>query len=205
MPLLAVALDGAGHASLACSAGPRLAVARDAAGATPTKTRRATFTPLPGALSVRSGGGPVVRGTLAARRHGRSDDRGRMRGGGHQGRQSVTGDTNLVIYATDTPTPSPTPTLRPPTSTPIESIAPDEGEAEPTPFVVDRSRPTLNGRRGPGAELRADRAGQAGPGVVYPGSERRQCLVPGLLSREPAGLASGRPGRRTEAGERPRP
>ncbi len=137
---------------VACSAGTGF-VARG--NATPTKTRRPTFTPLPGALTP--AGGLVVRGTLPP---GVTVEATTGASASATGGQTVAGETNLLLFATDTPTPSPTPTLRPPTATPIErggaSVA-----GQPTPFVVVKPA-NLNGRRGPGTDY--ERIGQAKQG-----------------------------------------
>ncbi len=150
--LLAVFLLAA--TSVACSVGGSLGGSNQT-GATPTKTRRATFTPLPGALSTASlvGG---VRGTLppgvtVAPAAGAGS-------AGTPGAADAGGATGLLIYATDTPTVTPSPTPRPATSTPIESIA---AEPAATPFVVIKPA-KLNGRRGPGAEY--ERVGEAKQG-----------------------------------------
>jgi hypothetical protein len=151
-------------ASLACSVGGSLGGGQ-VAGATPTKPRRATFTPLPGAIGTPSSPtGALVRGTLppgvAVKAPGSTEPAG---GGadGTPGSAPIVGDTNLLIYATDTPTPTPSPTLRPPTSTPIESLAPEAAAGQPTPFVVIKPA-TLTGRRGPGTAY--ERVGEAKQG-----------------------------------------
>lgn len=138
---------------VACTAGTGF-VSRGEA--TPTKTRRPTFTPLPGALTPP--GGLVVRGTLppgvtveAAEGVAVAAESGTPRAGG---------DTSLVLFATETPTPSPTPTARPVTATPIERAVSNPAR-QPTPYVVVKPA-NLNGRRGPGAEY--DRIGQAKQG-----------------------------------------
>jgi uncharacterized protein YgiM (DUF1202 family) len=160
--LLAVFLVAA--VSAACSAaGP--AGGGQAAGSTPTKPRRATFTPLPGALATPVGG-LVVRGTLPPGVTAESGGSAVMpytttNALGTPEVVASTGETNLLLYATDTPTSSPTPTRRPPTSTPIESIAAEAPGAEPTPYVVIKPA-TLNGRRGPGTEY--EKVGQAKQG-----------------------------------------
>ncbi len=137
---------------VACSAGSGF---ESRAAATPTKTRRPTFTPLPGALTP--AGGLVVRGTLPP---GVTVE-ATTAAGTNQGSGSVTGETSLLLFATDTPTPSPTPTARPATVTPIERSAASAAN-QPTPFVVVKPA-NLNGRRGPGTNY--DRVGQAKQGA----------------------------------------
>ncbi len=147
-------------ASLACSVGGSLGNSR--ATATPTKARRATFTPLPGALDAASTPGIVVRGTLPPGVTGAASGAAVLAGTSGPGTPAavaIAGDTNLLIFATDTPTPTSSPTRRPPTSTPIE--APERPQGEPTPFVVIKAA-TLNGRRGPGTEY--EKVGQAKQG-----------------------------------------
>jgi uncharacterized protein YgiM (DUF1202 family) len=139
---------------VACSAGSGFASRTQA---TPTKTRRPTFTPLPGALTPASG--LVVRGTLppgvtvvATTSAGGA--------GSASGGQTVAGETSLLLFATETPTPSPTPTARPATLTPIERPG-SSTVAQATPFVVVKPA-NLNGRRGPGTAY--ERIGQANQG-----------------------------------------
>ena len=108
---------------------------------------------------------PLVRGHAAAgrdRRAGRRTTPAQATGTvpGHR-RIVVAGDTNLVLYATDTPTPSPTPTQRPATPTPDRVDRAETATAQPTPYVVIKPA-TLNGHRGPGTEY--ERVGQAKKG-----------------------------------------
>jgi uncharacterized protein YgiM (DUF1202 family) len=139
---------------VACSAGTGF-VSRSAA--TPTKTRRPTFTPLPGALTP--AGGLIVRGTLppGVAVEATTDSGAAATG---PGGQTVAGETSLLLFATDTPTPSPTPTLRPATATPIERGT-VSAAGQPTPFVVVKPA-NLSGRRGPSAEYA--KIGQANQG-----------------------------------------
>jgi hypothetical protein len=148
-------------ASLACSGGGALT---GSGGPTPTKTRRATFTPLPGALTTSEASGPVVRGTLPPGvTVAVGGEQGVKVSTGGPGTPAVSGggNTSLLIFATDTPTPSPVPTDRPPTSTPVEMIFEERPTAQSTPFVVVQPA-TLNGRRGPGTEY--ERVGEASQG-----------------------------------------
>jgi hypothetical protein len=143
-------------ASAACSPGGPLGGGQNA-GATPTRLRRATFTPLPGALGTQAAGAGVVRGTLPP---GVTVEAvGGSNFSGTPGAVAAAGDTSLLIYATDTPTPSPIPTQEPPTSTPAG--LPTQAETQPTPYVVIKPA-TLNGHRGPGTEY--ERVGQAKQG-----------------------------------------
>lgn len=141
-------------ASLACSIGGLLGGGQNTA-ATPIKTRRATFTPLPGALKTPPAGAVVVRGTLPP--GVAVEVAGGTATNGAPGSPAGMGGTSVVIYATDTPTPSPIPTQGPPTLTPVVTSV----EAQPTPYVVIKSV-TLYGHRGPGAEY--ERIGQAKQG-----------------------------------------
>lgn len=148
--------------SLACSIGGSVG-GDPRAGATPTKPRRATFTPLPGAVSTPAAPRGVVRGTLppgvtveAPGGTGAVES-----SSGTPAAVAMGGDTSLLIYATNTPTASPTPTRRPATATPIERAAAEPASARPTPFVVIKPD-TLNGRRGPGTQY--ERVGQAKKG-----------------------------------------
>jgi hypothetical protein len=138
---------------VACTAGTGF-VSRSEA--TPTKTPRPTFTPLPGALTP--AGELVVRGTLPPGVTVEATTTSALASGA-QG-PAGTGDTSLVLFATETPTASPTPTPRPATVTPIERAAVNAA-TQPTPFVVVQPA-NLNGRRGPGTEY--DRIGQASQG-----------------------------------------
>jgi hypothetical protein len=124
--------------------------------ATPTKTRRPTFTPLPGALTP--AGGLSVRGALPPGVTVEPADGVTLATG--SGTEAPGGDTSLVLFATETPTPSPTPTVRPATVTPIERAI-LSASGQPTPFVVVKPA-DLNGRRGPGTDY--DRIGQAKQG-----------------------------------------
>ncbi len=156
MPMLLVVVILAA-ASIACSVGGSL-TGGESSGPTATKTRRATFTPLPGALTTPSSGNvALVRGTLPP--GVTVEAAGETPEAASTVMPGVTvGDTSLLLYATDTPTPSPTPTQRPPTATPIESTARETATVEPTPFVVIKPA-TLNGRRGPGTEY--EKVGEA--------------------------------------------
>ena len=152
-------------ASLACSVGGALGGSNG--GPTPTKTRRATFTPLPGALTTAAvSSNPVVRGMLppgvtVEAVESTPAPGAATTGPGTPGSVVAGGETNLLIYATNTPTPSPVPTQRPPTWTPVESIAEERPAAQPTPFVVIKPA-ALNGRRGPGAAY--EKVGEAKKG-----------------------------------------
>ncbi len=150
--------------SLACSAGGILQ-GGSTAGATPTRTPRPTFTPLPGALMPAATGLPPVRGTLPpgvtvqAPAGSGSDGESPVTANGTP--VSMTGDTSLLLFATNTPTVTPTPTQRPATATPIESAGLDGPAAQATAYVVIKPA-TLNGRRGPGTNY--ERIGEADQG-----------------------------------------
>lgn len=152
-------------ASLACSVGGALSGGGE--GPTPTKTRRATFTPLPGALATPSTSVAIVRGTLppgvtvepAPRTPGPDIAPGGDNASGTPGAATV-GETSLLLFATETPTPSPTPTQRPATATPIESEV-TEVSAQPTPYAIIKPE-TLSGRRGPGTQY--EKVGEAKQG-----------------------------------------
>ncbi len=149
-------------ASLACSIGGSLAGGGNAA-ATPTKTRRATFTPLPGAVATAATPAVIVRGTLppgvtVVPVEG-APEPGATAGGTPN--PAVAGQISLVVFATDTPTPSPTPTEGPATSTPDEVASPVARGSQPTPYAVIKPA-TVNGRRGPGTEY--ERVGEAKQG-----------------------------------------
>jgi hypothetical protein len=140
--------------SLACSVGEAL-VGRGGAQPTPTKTPRPTFTPRPGAASLATRT-PLVRGTLPP---GVSLARPTEPGASAAaqtvaGTEGVTGSTNIVIYATETPKAAspaaPLPTATPGTDTETNRPTRQAGpRLLPTPYVVVRPA-TLNGRRGPG-------------------------------------------------------
>lgn len=135
---------------VACSAGSAF---ESRGAATPTKTRRPTFTPLPAALTP--AGGLIVRGTLPPGVTVAGATSGAL--AVSTGGPAAAGDTNLLLFATDTPTPSPTFTPRPATATPVETPV----VARPTPFVVVKPA-NVNGRRGPGTNY--DKIGQAKQG-----------------------------------------
>lgn len=147
--------------SLACSVGSTLQ-GGSTGDATPTRTPRPTFTPLPGALTSAATGLPPVRGTLPPGVTVQAPP-----GSGLEGESpvtvngtpvSMTGETSLMLFATNTPTVTPTPTQRPATATPIERQGLDGPAAQATAYVVIKPA-TLNGRRGPGTDY--DRIGQA--------------------------------------------
>ena len=150
--------------SLACSMGSVLP-SGSGSGATPTRTPRPTFTPLPGALTPVVTGLPFVRGTLPPGVTVQAPA-----GAGLTGESpvnvngtpaSVAGDTNLILFATNTPTVTPSPTRRPATMTPIEGVGSDRPAPQATAYVVIKPA-TLNGRRGPGTNY--ERVGQASKG-----------------------------------------
>jgi hypothetical protein len=126
-------------ASLSCSVGEQLAGRGGATLATPTLTRRPTFTPPVGYLTSTPtpyGGvaGELPPGVTVAVGDGTTEP---------------TGATTLKLVATSTPGPQPTaqPTEA---GTPTPSrTPPPTGIPSPTPFVVV-SGATVNGRRGPG-------------------------------------------------------
>lgn len=169
--------------SLGCSVGQALIGSTGANAPTPTKTPRATFTPLPGALTPQATAGIVVRGTLppgvvarapgsqagAATTDGTPEEGEGMEPGAAEGTETEVGampegSTELLIYATDTPAPSPTAEPALPTSAPtgdVETNRPTPASGprpQPTPHVVVNTN-TLNGRRGPGTTF--ERVGQA--------------------------------------------
>jgi len=139
---------------VACSAGG-LSGSQSGAGATPTRTPRPTFTPLPGALAT-SPGVPVIRGTLPP-----GVTAGASPAIAAPGESALVpgGDTSLVLFATNTPTATATATQGLPTRTPSVRTATPAPRA--TPFVVIKAA-TLNGRRGPGTNY--ERIGQAKAG-----------------------------------------
>ncbi len=136
--------------SLSCSVG-QILVGRSQTVATPTRTPRPTFTPLPGALTPLATSESVVRGvlppgvTVAAP-------------GSDAPAGEPEGSTSLIIYATETV--PPTPTLEPagPTATPTPDVETNRPTREagpravPTPYVVVNVA-KLTGRRGPDASF----------------------------------------------------
>lgn len=163
LPALLLAVAVLAFAMLACSIGSAFTT-RSGVGGEPTKTRRATFTPLPIALGTPVADDPVVRGTLppgvtAGVAVGNTP--GAENGAPRTGTLPLTtaGPDGLLIYATDTPTPSPTATAPRVTWTPTEE--PGDRTPEPTPFVVVKPA-TLNGRRGPGTNYERVGQGKAG-------------------------------------------
>lgn len=154
--LLAVLLLAA--ASLACSLGGALT---GDAGPTPTRTRRATFTPLPNALTTPSTASASVRGDLppgVTAAPGPAAALAPPAGALTGAPSGAQGETSLLIYATETPTPSPTPTRGPASPTPTE---PKAVTPQPTPYIVIQAA-TMNGRRGPGTEY--EKIGEAKQG-----------------------------------------
>jgi len=150
--------------SLACSVGGILQ-GGSAGDATPTRTPRPTFTPLPGALTTAATGLPPVRGTLPPGVTVQAPA-----GAGSNGESpftvngtpvSMAGETDLLLFATNTPTVTPTPTQRPATATPIEREGLGGPAAQATAYVVIKPA-TLNGRRGPGTNY--ERIGEASKG-----------------------------------------
>lgn len=151
-------------ASLACSVGGALQ-GGSRGGATPTRTPRPTFTPLAGALTPVLTGLPMIRGTLppgvTVQTPASAGVNGELPVGGIGTPASVAGETNLVLFATNTPTASPSPTRRPATVTPVERDGMDGPAPQATAYVVIKPA-TLNGRRGPGTNY--ERIGQASKG-----------------------------------------
>jgi hypothetical protein len=162
-------------ASLACSVGQAV-VGRPEAGATATKTKQPTFTPLPGARNVITTPAALVRGELPPGVTVEAPGGNLEASGQFSGTLSLTpgaaeGMTSLVLFATPTAPPSPTPE---PTSTPgptppptvdVETNRPTRAagpRALPTPYVVVNSA-TINGRRGPGQTF--ERLGEASKGA----------------------------------------
>lgn len=147
---------------LACSVGAALESGSQN-GATPTKTPRPTFTPLPGSLTPGLTPLPVVRGTLPPGVIVEAPASVGLAGEplleGTPG--AVAGETNLILYATDTPTASPSPTRGPATRTPAGGDGSNRITPQPTAYVVIKPA-TLNGRRGPGTGY--ERVGQANKG-----------------------------------------
>lgn len=151
--------------SLGCSVGQALVGRAGVSAATPTKTPRPTFTPLPAALTPLATSGISVRGTLPPGVVAQAPATGGLplaEGAAQEG-AIAGGSTELLIYATDTPAPSPTP--EPPQATPqptsdVETNRPvrESGpRPQPTPYVVVNVD-TLNARRGPGTAF--ERVGQ---------------------------------------------
>jgi uncharacterized protein YgiM (DUF1202 family) len=162
-------------ASLACSVGQAV-VGRPAAVPTATKTKRPTFTPLPGARGVAATPAAIVRGELPPGVTVEAPGGDQVVSGQFTGTLSSTssaagGDTNVVLFATatlppsatpeptNTPGPPPSPTVDVETNRPTRAAGP---RALPTPYVVVNSA-TLNGRRGPG--LTFERLGEAVKGA----------------------------------------
>lgn len=148
--------------SISCSLGQALLGPRSSAAATPTKTPRPTFTPLPGLLTPATPDSAVIRGVLppgvtVQPPPGSSADT--------PGAASDGNTISLVIYATDTPAP---PATGEPTTTPgpAEGAEPVEPAPtigpQPTPYAVV-SVTTLTGRRGPDPAF--ERIGQASQGA----------------------------------------
>ena len=152
--------------SLSCSVGQTL-VGRSQAAATPTRTPRPTFTPLPGMLTPLATSGPVVRGTLppgvTVEAPGSNAPAAPTPGAGEP-----EGNTSLVIYATETSAPSPTLEPAGPTATPTPDFETNRPTREagpralPTPYVIVNAA-KLTGRRGPDASL--PRVGEAAQGA----------------------------------------
>lgn len=141
--------------SLSCSVG-QILVGRSQPITTPTRTPRATFTPLPGALPPLATSGAVVRGALPPGVTVEAPGTGAA--AGQASGNEPEGSTSLVIYATLTLPPTPTREPAGPTATPtpdVETNRPtrDAGpRAVPTPYaVVNVAR--LTGRRGPDASF----------------------------------------------------
>lgn len=151
--------------SLGCSLSQALVGPRGNAAATPTKTPRPTFTPLPALLAPVTPPSSAIRGVLppgvTVQPPASSSAEMLTPGAG--------GDNNtvsLVIYATDTPAPAAT---NEPTRTPASLIdaEPEQptsaGTPQPTPHAIVSAN-TVSGRRGPDPAF--ERVGQASQGTA---------------------------------------
>ena len=162
-------------ASLACSVGETLVGRSADAVATPTKTPRPTFTPLP---RIATGGNEAttgVRGVLppgvtvqtpSAEGPAASITAGTVVSGTQAG--ATDGAISIVLYATETPPPSPTPEPAGPTLEPTQDVETNRPTREggprplPTPYAVVKPA-TITGRRGPATSFA--RIGEAKKGT----------------------------------------
>lgn len=150
--------------SLSCSVG-QLLTGRQGVIPTATKTPRATFTPLPGALTPRPAATEGVRGVLPPGVTAQPPGGPAVAEGTPDAASG--GTTNLVLYATASPAPSPTPEPLGPTATPtrdVETNRPTRAagpRAVPTPYVVIQAEKAI-GRRGPATTF--ERIGEAKQG-----------------------------------------
>jgi hypothetical protein len=150
-------------ASLGCSVG-QLIARRSPVAATPTRTPRPTWTPVPGALVVATPTLDLTRfpGVVLPTEPPPTPQMLVPGGGGQifvpqpaSGAPAV--QTVVVIIVTATPVPSPTPTPGPPTATPPPTETPGPPTATPTvtgtplpPVVVTAKTDQTNVRQGPG-------------------------------------------------------
>ena len=150
-------------ASLGCSVGELIA-RRSPVAATPTRTPRPTWTPVPGALVVASPTLDLTRFPgVTMPTEPPPTPQVLVPGGGGQifvpqpGPGAPAVQTVVVIIVTATPVPSPTPTPGPPTATPPPTPTPGPPTATPTvtgtplpPVVVAVKTDNANVRQGPG-------------------------------------------------------
>ncbi len=150
--------------SISCALGQALVGLQGNAAATPTKTPRPTFTPLPGVLTPATPNSAAIRGVLPPGVTVQPPQSSALETPAPN--TDGTGNTiSLVIYATDTPVAAAT---SEPTRTPMSAINSEPtqptsaGGPQPTPYAVV-SADTLIGRRGPGTVY--ERVGQASQGA----------------------------------------
>jgi hypothetical protein len=156
--------------SLACSLGETLVGRSQAVVPTPTKTRRPTFTPLPGALTPLPTGTPGIRGALPPGVTVQPPASPQAVVGSTNGSTTpgAQGSVRIILYVTETPPPSPTPEPAGPAPTPTQDMETNRPDRQtgprplPTPYAVVNSD-TLNGRRGPASTF--ERIGQAEKGA----------------------------------------